>query len=388
MKNCKELLAENKQWLDDLFAKIDAKMSKVTLRSANQLVDGVDENGKHQKIGATAWTSGFWGGLNYMLYNYTKNEDYLTTAKNCEVLMDAAFSPAGYPRLHHDVGFQWHICSAAGYRITGDEQSKYRALIASNMLASRYIPSAKLIRSWNGKWRGLETTGLTIIDCLMNLPLLYWATETIGDDRFKQVAMDHADMAMRDHLRPDGSINHIVEHDRSTGEMIRTYGGQGYCEGSSWSRGQSWGVYGFILSYIHTGEERYLNAAKRVAHYFIANVCDDWLPRVDFRAPSEPVYYDATAGACTACGLIEIAKAVGEHEGGMYMNAAINILKAMAEKFLDLNPETDGLLGFGTSSYPVDGPVAKLHTNITYGDFFYIEAILKLLSGEDNFLPW
>ena len=337
MKNCKELLAENKEWLEGLFAKIDAKMSKVTLRSADKLVDGVDAEGRHAKIGATAWTSGFWGGLNYMLYNYTKNEDYLTTAKNCEVLMDAAFSPAGYPRLHHDVGFQWHICSGAGYRITGDEQSKYRNLIASNMLASRYIPSAKLIRSWNGTWRGLETTGLTIIDCLMNLPLLYWASETLGDDRFKQVAMDHADMALRDHLRPDGSINHIVEHDRSTGEMIRTYGGQGYCVGSSWSRGQSWGVYGFILSYIHTGEERYLNAAKRVAHYFIANVCDDWLPRVDFRAPSEPIYYDATAGACTACGLIEIAKAVGEHEGGMYMNAAINILKAMAEKFLDLN---------------------------------------------------
>ena len=384
MKNCKELLAENKQWIEEMFAAIDKKMSKVTLRSQNQLVDGVDSEGRHRKIGATAWTSGFWGGLNYLLYNYTKNEDYLTTAKNCEVLMDEGFK--NFSRLHHDVGFQWHICSGAGYRITGDEASRIRNFYAATMLSSRFVLSGGFIRAWNGKWRDLETGGLTIIDCLMNIPLLYWASREFGDDRFKQIAMSHADMALRDHLRPDGSVNHIVEHDRATGECIKTYGGQGYGEGSSWSRGQSWAVYGLVLSYIHTGEVRYLDGAKRVANYFIANCCDDWLPRVDFRAPSEPVYYDATAGACTACGLIEIAKAVGEHEGGMYMNAAINILKAMGEKFVDLNPETDGLLGYGTSSYPIDDAKVKLHENITYGDYFYVEAMLKLLGSD--FLPW
>lgn len=384
MKNCKELLAENKQWIEEMFAAIDKKMSKVTLRSQNQLVDGVDSEGRHRKIGATAWTSGFWGGLNYLLYNYTKNEDYLTTAKNCEVLMDEGLK--NFSRLHHDVGFQWHICSGAGYRLTGDEASKIRNFYAATMLSSRFVLSGGFIRAWNGKWRDLETGGLTIIDCLMNIPLLYWASREFGDDRFKQIAMSHADMALRDHLRPDGSVNHIVEHDRATGECIKTYGGQGYGEGSSWSRGQSWAVYGLVLSYIHTGEVRYLDGAKRVANYFIANCCDDWLPRVDFRAPSEPVYYDATAGACTACGLIEIAKAVGEHEGGMYMNAAINILKAMGEKFVDLNPETDGLLGYGTSSYPIDDAKVKLHENITYGDYFYVEAMLKLLGSD--FLPW
>lgn len=384
MKNCKELLAESKQWIEDIFAKIDAKMSKVTLRSANQLVDGVDGNGRHRKISAIAWTSGFWGGLNYLLYNYTKNEDYLTTAKNCEVLMDEGFKD--FSRLHHDVGFQWHICSGAGYRITGDEASRVRNFYAATMLSSRYVPSGGFIRAWNGTWRELDTSGLTIIDCLMNITLLYWASREFGDDRFKQIAMSHADMALRDHLRPDGSVNHIVEHDRTTGEMIANYGGQGYCNGSSWSRGQSWAVYGLVLSYIHTGEARYLDGAKRVANYFIANCCDDWLPRVDFRAPSQPVYYDSTAGACAACGLIEIARAVGEHEGGMYMNAAINILKAMGEKFLDLNPDTDGLLGYGTSSYPVGGAKVKLHENITYGDYFYVEAILKLLGSD--FIPW
>ncbi len=384
MKNCKELLAENRAWIEDMFAKIDAKMSKVTLRSANQLVDGVDAEGRHRKIGATAWTSGFWGGLNYLLYNWTKNEDYLTTARNCERLMDEGLK--NFARLHHDVGFQWHICSGASYRLTGDESSKIRNFYAATMLSSRFIPSGGFIRAWNGTWRELPTDGLTIIDCLMNIPLLYWASREFGDDRFKQIAMSHADMALRDHVRPDGSVNHIVEHDRATGEMIKSYGGQGYCDGSSWSRGQAWAVYGLVLSYIHTGEQRYLDGAKKVAHYFIANCCDDWLPRVDFRAPSEPVYYDATAGACTACGLIEIAKAVGEHEGGMYMNAAINILKAMGEKFVDLDPETDALLGYGTSSYPIGDAKVKLHENITYGDYFYVEAMLKLMGSD--FIPW
>lgn len=384
MKNVKELLAENKAWIEETFKKIDAKMSKVTLRSANKLVDGVDENGRHKSIGPTNWVAGFWGGLNQLLYNYTKNEDYLTTAKNTELLMDEGLKM--FDRLHHDVGFMWHILSVANYRITGDEASRTRGLYAATTLASRYVLSGGFIRAWNGTWNGLDTMGVTIIDCLMNLPLLYWASKEKNDDRFKQIAMSHADMVLRDHLRPDGSVNHIVIHDRETGEMIDSHGGQGYGHGSSWSRGQSWAVYGLTISYLHTGEQRYLDGAKRVANYFIANCCDDWLPRSDFRAPSEPVVYDSTAGACTACGLIELAKALPENEGGMYMNAAINMLKAMDKKFVNYDPERDDLLGYGTSSYPLEGKTVKLEENIIYGDYFYTEAILKLLGSD--FMAW
>ena len=194
---------------------------------------------------------------------------------------------------------------------------------------------------------------------------------------------------MIDHVREDGSINHIVEHDRATGETVCTYAGQGYAVGSSWSRGQAWGLYGFILSYIHTSEERYLDTAKKIAHYFIANCCDDWLPRLDFRGPAEPIYYDATAGAIAACGLIEISRAVPEHEGGMYLNAALNILRAMEKNFMDFNPDTDNMLGYGSIMYPDPTPesIKRLtHVSIIYGDYFYTEALLKLLGEE--FLPW
>ena len=388
MKNYKQILEENRAWAEEVFAKIDAKMQKITLRSREKLPDGVNKDGVHISKAPNGWTSGFWGGLNYLLYEYTKNEEYLKTAQRSEELMDAAL--LNFERLHHDVGFMWHILSGAGYRITGDRKSKTRNFFAATTLAGRFVMTENggFIRAWNDEWRDSDVSGWSIIDCLMNLPLLYWASDVIGDDRYARIAMEHADMALCDHLREDGSINHIVEHDRTTGEAVCTYAGQGCAVGSSWSRGQAWGLYGFTLSYLHTKEARYLDAAKLVANYFVANCCDDWLPRVDFRAPAEPVYYDSTAGAIAACGLIELAKVLPENEGGYFLNAAINILKALYEKFMNFAPERDDMLGYGTVLYPTNEKEANsiVHISIIYGDFFYTEAILKLLGSEFN--PW
>lgn len=389
MKNYKEILNENIEWVKETFAKVDAKMSKVTLRSRDKLADGVDKDGVHVSKNPRGWTSGFWGGLNVLLYNYTKNEEYLKTARRSEEMMDEALMD--FKSLYHDVGFMWHILSGALYRVTGDEKSMNRNLHMAANLFSRFVRYEEapggFIRAWNSAWQGLDVENFSIIDCLMNLPILYWASDVIGDDRFKRIAMDHADMALTDHLRHDGSVAHIVQHDRDSGEVVCTYGGQGCAVGSSWSRGQAWGLYGFTLSYIHTNEERYLDAAKQIANYFIANCSDDWLPRVDFRAPSEPVMYDATAGVCAACGMIELAKALPENEGGMYMHAAINILRAIEKNFADYNPDRDDLITHGTVLYPIKPEQQSVvHISIIYADYFFTEALLKLLG--DEFLPW
>ena len=137
MKNYNQILEENRAWAEGVFAKIDAKMREVTLRSRDKLADGVDANGVHVSRKPNGWTSGFWGGLNYLLYEYTKNEEYLKTAKRSEELMDEALY--NFERLHHDVGFMWHIMSGAGYRITGDRNSKVRNFFAATTLASRYV---------------------------------------------------------------------------------------------------------------------------------------------------------------------------------------------------------------------------------------------------------
>ena len=392
MKRYETVIEENKKWAEELFSRLEKKLDVMTVRSRDKIPDNVDSEGIHNSVSPISWTSGFWGGLNLMMYEKTKKEKYLLTAKSTEKKQDEVFQ--SFEEFHHDVGFMWHILSGAIYRLTGDVESKNRNLWAASSLMSRFVLGGNFIRAWNDSnakgWPGRPVNNWTIIDCMMNLPLLYWASEVIGDDRFKRVAMMHADSTIASHIRSDGSVIHIVEHDRERGEAIETFGGQGYEDGSSWSRGQAWALYGFVLSYLYTNEERYLSIAKRVANYFITSCIDDWLPRVDFRSPSEPTYYDTSAAMCAACGLFELAKALPENEGGSYALAAINITRAVTDNFLNLDGNCDVILSHGTERYPVPGKysekVAGVHRTLIYGDFFLVEALLKILGTEFN--PW
>ena len=371
----KGVLEENRQWIDETWDKLDKKLKVVSQRSKDKIpytaMDGVHDD--QMKTRPSWWTNGFWPGLMWVMYCGTKDDTYKEVAQNGEKLLDAAFKD--FNGLHHDVGFMWHISSGMDYRLFGGEASRTRTLYAANMLAARYNIGGGFLRAWNE-----DKYGWTIIDTMMNIPLLYWASKETGDPRYRFMAEAHADMAMRDHVRPDGSVNHIVVHDHYTGEVLETLGGQGYEVGSSWSRGVSWALYGFVLSYIHTGKKEYLDTAKRVANYFISCVCDDYLPRCDFRSPDEPVLYDSTAGAIAACGLIEIAKNVGEYESNIYMNAAVKMLRAMGEQFGDFNPETDPVLLMGTEAY--HAPEKGKHIPIIYGDFYFAEALYKLRGGD------
>jgi unsaturated chondroitin disaccharide hydrolase len=210
---------------------------------------------------------------------------------------------------------------------------------------------------------------------------LYWASQETGDPRFKQIAMKHADTAMDAFVRPDGSVHHIVEFDPFEGGVVKTYGGQGYEQGSSWTRGQTWGLYGFMMSYIHTGKDEYLQTAKRIAHYFMANVPDNGIIPVDFRQPAEPRREDDTAAAIAACGLLEIAKAVGPYEKDVYVKAALRMLKALDASRSDWSRGTDAILQNGTGAYH-----SKTHHHaIIYGDYYFMEAIFKL-KGNDLYL--
>lgn len=391
MKTYEQQLGEIQAWANETFLKIDKKLSAVTLRSRDKLADNVDECGNHKSVHPHSWVSGFWGGLNVLMYERTKNEEYLKTARRSEELLDEALFD--FEKLYHDVGFMWHILSGGLYKLTGDERSKNRNLHAAASLFSRFILGGNYIRAWNDEssngWPQHHVTNWTIIDCMMNLPILYWASDLIGDDRFKRIAMAHADNTIKSHIRPDGSVVHCAEHDRESGEVIETFGGQGYAVGSSWSRGQAWAIYGFMLSYLHTGEQRYLDTARRVADYFIPNVSDCWIPQIDFRAPTEPCYYDTTAGCIAACGFIELAKALPEAEGGVYMSAAINMLKAISEKFGDFDPAHDAMINGGSVRYPVGNLTpaeAGVNRYIVYADYYFTEAVLKLLGSTFN--PW
>lgn len=362
---------EMKKWADEVWEKLDRKLS-VKAVSARDLLPYEVKDGKYIEKGDNRrwWTNGFWGALNWIMYAGTKNEDYKITAKRTEELLDEALD--SYDGLHHDVGFMWRMTSGFSYILTKDEQSKKRLYKAALFLASRFNADGNYIRAWNGD-NSERFLQIAIIDCMMNIPLLYWMSEETGDPRFRAIAVRHANKTMENHIRPDGSANHIMRYGQTTGEVICSEGGQGFDENSSWSRGQAWALYGFTLSYLYTGDEKYLNTAKLAANYFISCCCGDWLPRSDFRAPTEPVLYDSTAGAIAACGLIELAGAVRECEGQPYLNAGFSILKAMEEKFCDWDINTDGILDFGSEQYH-----NGTHKKIIYGDYYFAEAVYKL----------
>lgn len=368
-------------WAQEVFRKLEAKIEKECGRVGDK-IPYIAENGRYREdLGekdVAWWTNGFWGGLLWQLYHATGKELYLRQARRLEERLDRSLEE--YENLHHDVGFMWMHTAVADYRLTGEHGSCVRGIHAANLLAGRFNILGNYIRAWND-----DKAGWMIVDCLMNLSLLYWATEETKDPRFAAIAKRHADTAREKVLRPDGSCNHIAILNPETGEVESLPGGQGYSEGSAWSRGQAWAVYGFAISYAHTGEQRYLDAAKSVAHYFISNIAlTGFLPLCDFRAPADPVYYDSTAGACAACGLLEIAKHVPESEKPLYEQSALRLLKAMEEHFCNWNEEEDGILTMGKVAYHEQGEGQQVH--IVYGDYFFAEAILRLL--DKDFFIW
>jgi unsaturated chondroitin disaccharide hydrolase len=377
-----QLQGSDREWAEEVFEKLNTKLKAECIRLGN-IIPYIAKDGRYRDFNANDgiywWTNGFWPGLLWQMYHASGDDQYLKSAGAVEKRLDEALE--GFEGLHHDVGFMWLHTAVANYRLTSSADSRRRALHAANILAGRYNPSGKFIRAWNGK----DRAGWIIIDTLMNLPLLYWASKETSDPRYSQIARCHADTAMDVIARPDGSCNHIAILSGESGECLETPGGQGYASGSSWSRGQSWAVYGFSLSFRHTGQVKYLDAAKRTAHYVISNLAaNNWLPLVDFRSPLQPLKYDSTAAMICACGLLEIAEHVSEYERALYVNSALNILKTCEKAFADWNNETDGVIGHGTAAY--HGGPEDTEVPIIYGDYFFTEAVLRLL-GKD-FLIW
>ncbi len=275
--------------------------------------------------------------------------------------------------LNHDVGFMYLLSCGAHHRLTGDAQALTDTLHAATILAGRFNPEG-FIRAWPNP----DRAGYAIIDCMMNLSLLYWATEQTGDPRFAKIARIHADTTIREFLREDGSSCHICIFDPENGKVLSRPAGQGYCEGSSWSRGQAWALYGFTLSYLHTGKQAYLDAAKRVANYFISQITDDYIPRCDFRQPAEPVLKDDTAGTVAAAGLLVLAQQLPELEAVTYYDVAVKMLRAMEKEDINWELNDPALLQRCTSAYH---DIPGRHMTMNYADYYFVEAI-NMLRGQ------
>lgn len=382
-----EIAKNTQEWVEGVIKKADDKMNKVAKRldgtmpfiSIHGSYDDRSQNAVH------AWTNGFIGGIFWMMYVLTDKKQYREMAERNELQLDGAFR--AYEKLDHDVGFMWIPTSGIRYKLFGEYESKIRMLRAADILAGRFNLKGEFIRAWNQNGSFKPDGIYSIIDSMMNISLLYWASEEIGDPRYKFIAETHANTTIKEHIREDGSVIHIAAHDKETAELITTIAGQGYSRDSAWSRGQAWAIYGFIISYIHTKNEKYLNIAKITANYFILSIQDDFLPRCDFRSPEEPVYYDASAGAIAACGLLELAKYCDEFDGIKYKKVAIKMLHALEENFCDWTDAEDAILTHSSRKY-ADGPDLMKGHNVPliWGDYFFLEAIAKL--KDEAFMIW
>lgn len=365
------------QWINETFEKAVAKFRRSAAMAAEQdIIPYYSKGGRWAGPpfdGDGWWTNGFWPALMWQLYAATGEDLFLKEARRVQKRLLRELEV--FIHLNHDVGFMYLLSVGADAKLTGDEQSRVDTLHAANILAGRFNPVG-FIRAWNGE----DRTGWAIVDCMMNLALLYWAHQETGDPRFSAIAQIHADTSIRYFVREDGSCNHIVIFDPDTGAMLDAPGGQGYAKGSSWSRGQSWALYGFTLSYLATGEARYLETAEKIGAFFMENIRPDGLTDCDFVQPPEPECIDNIAGAVAACAYLELEKITGD---GLYHQVALRLLRGMDEHTVDWTDASAGILQKCTASYHDDG--AGQHINITYGDYFFVEALAKL-RGTDPML--
>lgn len=363
---------EQENWIKAICKKVDAELVRLDSGIPYMPIDGsyIDMGKKD----IAWWTNGFFPGMLWQLYHVSGNEIYKEKAVQIEEQLDQALD--GFTGLHHDAGFMWLHTAVADFRVTGSEKARVRGLKAASVLASRFNINGNFIRAWNNDDSEEDKTGWTIIDSMMNIPLLHWASEELADPRFSSIAYAHAKTVQKYLVRKDGSVGHIAHFEPFSGEFLEQIGGQGYAPQSAWSRGQAWAIYGFALSYKATRDITFLETAIKAANYFAANISlTGFVPRVDFKAPPLPDDTDTSAALIACCGLLEIEKYVSPEEQGFYRQLAEKILLAVINEYCDFDPAHDGIVQGSTVAY--DRPLER-NVSLIYSDFFLIEAILKI----------
>jgi len=362
----------NQAYKEKILAQLTQKVERMIDQIGSKTPHVAKADGVYDSTSDNWWTSGFWPGLLWVMYDATGKEPFRAAAWEWDAKLARCFSE--HPiELHHDVGFQFLPTAVIKYELTGDQEALRIGLEAANYLAGRFNPNGEFIRAWNGP----DVHGWAIVDCMMNIPLLFWASRTTGDPRYKHIAIRHADTFLRHAIREDGSVCHILSFDPESGAFIESLGGQGLSGSSAWSRGNAWAVYGLAIAYRCTGLERYLHASKRVAHYFIAALPEDHVPYWDFRVETldnEP--RDSSAAAIAASGLLELAGLVPPSEQRIYATAANKMLFSLSENYATWNsPEHEAILVQGTGHKPAN---ANINVSLIYGDYYFAEAFAKL----------
>jgi unsaturated chondroitin disaccharide hydrolase len=323
------------------------------------------------------WTTGFWPGAIWLAYDLTGDERYLREAmSHVDSFARRVEQQVGLQT--HDLGFLYTLSCVAAWRRTGDETAKRAALAAADHLMVRVLEPAGIIQAW-GDLQDPSQRGRTIIDSLMNTPLLFWASQISGDPRYAEVAGRHA-AQLRDHiLRTDDTTFHTFYWDPVTGEPLRGATEQGSADDSCWARGQAWGIYGFSLNYRYTGDESLLRAAMRCADYFLAHLPADHVAYWDLvYTDGSDEERDSSAAAIGACGLLELAQQLdGDPRAAGYRAAAKRILDSLVKNYSTAeHPQSNALILHGVYDKPKSAGVDE---GCLWGDYFFLEALTRTI---------
>lgn len=328
-------------------------------------------NGGLKMVHPNDWTSGFFPALLWYLYEYTGKKEW----KGWAQLFSDRIRNEQYSTNTHDLGFMIYCPFGNGYRLTGD--SSYRSVIiqAARSLSTRFNPVPGVIRSWDH--HKAEWQYPVIIDNMMNLELLFRATELTRDSSFYRIAVSHADKTLANHFRPDNSSYHVVDYNPATGAVNRKVTAQGYSDSSAWARGQAWGLYGYTMTYRFTRDPRYLRQAEAIAQFILARAdqLPDLVPYWDYNAPGIPdAPKDASAAAITAAALFELA---GFSKAPDYRGYAQKILASLTSHYRSPIGQNGGFLLLHSTGHHPAG--SEIDVPIIYADYYYVEALMRSL---------
>ncbi len=352
------------------------------------------EDGFYQPIENNYWTTGFWTGEIWLAYEYMKEAGEAAAERlkaAGEIQIDSFLNRIDNKIEvdHHDMGFLYSPSCVAGYKLIGSQKGREAAIKAADQLITRYHPVGEFIQAW-GPMDAPENYRL-IIDCLLNLPLLYWASEETGEGKYREIAEKHIHTAVKNVIREDYSTWHTFFFDMKTGAPDHGATCQGYRDGSAWARGQAWGIYGCALAYKYTKREEYIDNFKHVTRYFLEHLPKDMVPFWDLEfTDGDDQPRDSSSASIAACGMLEMIKSMEPEDAAVYKKYAMQLIKSVYDNYaVKDETESNGLVLHSTysnhSPYNTCNHYGVDECN-SWGDYFYMEALTRL--HKDWMLYW
>lgn len=323
------------------------------------------------------WTNAFWTGMVWLAFEVTGEQKYKRFADHHIELFEKRLKD----RIvvdHHDLGFLYSLSCVSAYKLTGNKKARQVALDAAEYLLGRYHEKAGILQAWGDiKTADSKEKGRMIIDCNMNLPLLYWASEESGDDKYKTIAENHIKQAQKYIVRDDYSTYHTYYMCPETGKALRGATHQGYSDESCWARGQAWGIYGFLLNYKYTGDESLLDLSCKLADYYLARLPKDYICYWDLCFTKGDEERDSSSAAIALCGLMELIKHLPKNHPRVarYKIAIRKTLESLRENYtVQEGTKANGILKHGVYNKNGNNGVDE---SCIWGDYFYFEALVR-----------